>query len=365
MYRHNHRHRYREQHHNNRPRIYRFALHTSILLTLLALSIDAKCENPPELDEAYVTAQDENKSYEEGDTVSYKCDMGSYKDPKGGPGTASCEKNGTWIGPDIRCLSVRCGRLDDPQHGQIVGTNVTFGAIVTFECNRGYDRWTKNRIFERVCNEDGTWNSDQFECRPKKCPDLSDPADGEVSSKTGVYREKVTYSCHLDHLLEGSDVRECLENGTWSSVEPKCVKDRRPKQCPSPISTLFKNSHRHLTDTNVPLGIKIGHAVTFICKSNSNLTVASVCDDSGNWHPPPPTSVYCGEEEEETTTTTTAAAAATAARTATMTTEQETEIATTMTTGTAAPAPLTAVTARAETTTKKKNRRQQQQQRGK
>uniref|UniRef100_T1J340 Sushi domain-containing protein n=1 Tax=Strigamia maritima TaxID=126957 RepID=T1J340_STRMM len=277
-----------------------------VLLTILTV-INAKCENPPQINNGYVQISDMRDSYQATDKVKYKCDIGYHADLYNGlPKTESeCLQNGEWTEPDITCLPVQCQQLENPQYGRLVGTEVTHGKIITFECFSGYYQWTTFNNMERVCMEDGKWNGEEFQCRPVKCPDLKDMENGRISQKTGVYKTKVEYSCLPDYILTGNKMRECLQNATWSSSSPQCVRETSAGSCPSPYSKAFLEKFKYLAKTEVLRGIKLGHNVTFICKSDANLKVQSICGNNEEWQPSPPSESFCSASITVTPDTTT------------------------------------------------------------
>ena len=50
------------------------------------------------------------------------------------------------------------------------------------------------------------------------CPELQDPANGEVTSD-GL---TATYTCDEGFSLMGDQVRQCSSEGEWSGEEPTC-----------------------------------------------------------------------------------------------------------------------------------------------
>ena len=61
---------------------------------------------------------------------------------------------------------VSCGSLSTPSNGAKLGSGVTYGSVVTFRCNSGYDIEGSD---SRTCQADGSWNGNNTLCRGKKC----------------------------------------------------------------------------------------------------------------------------------------------------------------------------------------------------
>ena len=57
-----------------------------------------------------------------------------------------------------------------------------------------------------------------------KCSQLT---NGMISclngSTTGVFEDTCTFTCNDGYLLQGSEVEECLADGSWSGGNPVCI----------------------------------------------------------------------------------------------------------------------------------------------
>ena len=57
------------------------------------------------------------------------------------------------------------------------------------------------------------------------CDQLDDPLHGSVSTPDGiVFEATATYSCESGFELEGESTATCQADGTWSSLQPQCLR---------------------------------------------------------------------------------------------------------------------------------------------
>ena len=105
------------------------------------------------------------------------------------------------------------------------------------QCELGY---TVNGTYDCVAN---TWFG-HATCVPNPCsPSLTAPANGAVSSTTGVTGSSSSYSCSAGFTLTGPNTVTCLPSGSWSnSSAPMCVPNGQTAagalpSCTSPMVT--------------------------------------------------------------------------------------------------------------------------------
>jgi CUB/sushi domain-containing protein len=170
-----------------------------------------------------------------------------------------------------------------------------FGKQLTYECERGYVFHNDggNSELRITCEENGVWRGQVTDCVPIECPAPSAFEHGWVTLKTHhgdtanprrqnsssisndgivyIYGSETEASCTLGYRLVGPVVRECLENGEWSSAEPRC------EQVTCDLSTLilFSDLPMPITENgafNVS-GNFYGDLADFICKPGYRLTL--------------------------------------------------------------------------------------------
>ena len=57
----------------------------------------------------------------------------------------------------------------------------------------------------------------------KDCGNLSVPLNGSFSGRETIFPNEVTFSCDEGFILNGSRVRHCQSNGSWSGIETSCT----------------------------------------------------------------------------------------------------------------------------------------------
>ncbi|KAL9989269.1 hypothetical protein ACROYT_G003802 [Oculina patagonica] len=162
-----------------------------------------------------------------------------------GPSFRTCQSNGIWDGFETFCKAIDCGELHVPRNGTMVGNETTYPNTVKFSCDEGFilvGSWI------RECQTNGTWSGNETECQAQDCGPLALPANGSSIGKLTVFPNKIVFSCDEGFILRGSDIRHCKANGTWSGNQTFCeAVDCGPLSAPingssSGDSTVFPNS---------------------------------------------------------------------------------------------------------------------------
>jgi len=145
-----------------------------------------------------------------------------------GPGFTTCLSNGTWTGERPRCQNT-CFPL--PMHLNAVLKPFSCTTVPAplkqtcmLSCNAEY-QINGNEIV--VCLEDGNWNQPLGKCS-RKCDKLINPANGQIEPKSCMdgniyFGQDCSFTCEYGFVLQGSAVRLCLSNGTWSGSDTKCI----------------------------------------------------------------------------------------------------------------------------------------------
>jgi cysteine-rich repeat protein len=132
-----------------------------------------------------------------------------------------CLPNGTWSNEQPICKVIDCGNPGNVPNGlPPVINSTTVGSIVTYECEKCY---RLSGTLSLRCQESGLWNDSLPTCDLVHCPTLSDPRNGIKEGMLTSCGSLVSYSCLAGYRLSGNQNSSCLENGTWSALEPHCV----------------------------------------------------------------------------------------------------------------------------------------------
>lgn len=137
---------------------------------------------------------------ESGDTCTFSCDPGYTLS---GTEERTCQANGSWTGSRASCENVNeCADGDDDCDANASCTD-TSGSFVC-ECNNGFAG-------------NGTT------CEPTDCDALT-LTDGQIDCPDGAeVGDTCLFACDRGYVLDGSDSRQCTDDGTWTGVEALCV----------------------------------------------------------------------------------------------------------------------------------------------
>ena len=108
-------------------------------------------------------------------------------------------------------------------------TSPAHGTIAKVECNAGYDIRDRHTEQNATCL-DNEWIPSLPVCKKiKRCPVLTKPSDGEVSTNGHKEGSTANYVCHKGFLLNGNKERTCVDED-WDGTAPHC----QPLSCPRP-----------------------------------------------------------------------------------------------------------------------------------
>uniref|UniRef100_A0A8C7FUX9 Sushi, von Willebrand factor type A, EGF and pentraxin domain-containing protein 1 n=1 Tax=Oncorhynchus kisutch TaxID=8019 RepID=A0A8C7FUX9_ONCKI len=127
------------------------------------------------------------------------------------------------------CEVVYCPELSPPGNGFFIHNvcNNQFNAACGVRCQPGYDRQGSGI---RLCQPNGTWSGSPPSCRVRSCPTLSPPQHGHMNCSKGVasYRAACEVRCAKGYKLEGDARLSCQADSQWSGIQPRCVEVRCP-----------------------------------------------------------------------------------------------------------------------------------------
>ena len=151
--------------------------------------------------------------------VSYECDDGYELE---GKSTRSCQANGQWEGSVPSCKPIDCGKPSEPRNGEAVYAQTVFKSSIRYICNQGYEL-SGNEV--SVCQASGSYSGSVPTCTPVDCGSLS-LTNGDVQLSSGTtLGSTASYTCNVGYELSGSDRRTCRADGAWSGSTPSCSRE--------------------------------------------------------------------------------------------------------------------------------------------
>ncbi|XP_053271757.1 sushi, von Willebrand factor type A, EGF and pentraxin domain-containing protein 1 [Pleuronectes platessa] len=129
----------------------------------------------------------------------------------------------------MSCQVVYCPALSPPENGFFIHNvcNNHFEAACGVRCQTDFDLQGTNI---RLCQADGTWTGTPATCRVRSCPPLSRPPHGFLRCSDGgaSRRAECQAGCERGYRLEGDVRLTCQVNSQWSGSQPRCVEVRCP-----------------------------------------------------------------------------------------------------------------------------------------
>lgn len=160
------------------------------------------------------------------------------------------------------------------------GTNV--GSKVEYICP---ERKYPHPSYSRECLPDGTWSTvkGKPQCRDVQCPRPVTFESGEVYPRKGKYivGDVLHFECYGGFQMYGPENRTCQENGKWSGEETKC--DDQEGDCPNPGIPIGA--------TKVGTSYKIENKVKYECQQGLEMfgSKERVCQENKRWSGAEPT----------------------------------------------------------------------------
>ncbi|XP_063967314.1 sushi, von Willebrand factor type A, EGF and pentraxin domain-containing protein 1-like [Lytechinus pictus] len=168
-----------------------------------------------------------NCSYHYGSVCHYSCNPG-YR--LIGSDTRTCEMGGpdgtqpTWVGERAICERVECPHPVVPNKVVKSGCEApyTLDAECTFMCDPGY--FKVNGTALRTCQEDGTWSGEDFYCESRRCDPIAPFEHGVIEPPScvtigGTVHNVCTLSCSDGYRYQGQAEHTCQEIGGWSNYD--------------------------------------------------------------------------------------------------------------------------------------------------
>ncbi|GIY75028.1 sushi, von Willebrand factor type A, EGF and pentraxin domain-containing protein 1, partial [Caerostris extrusa] len=131
-----------------------------------------------------------------------------------------------------------CPPLNPPEHGYFVngGCSRVFNAACGIRCDSGY-KLQGSSI--RLCAENGSWTGEDASCIMKTCPALSPPRHGSMMCNTpdnGYSKRNASFLAITDTPLWVLKKRTCLAISLWDGLQALCRHIESPViKCPEDI----------------------------------------------------------------------------------------------------------------------------------
>ncbi|XP_066268442.1 CUB and sushi domain-containing protein 2-like [Branchiostoma lanceolatum] len=162
-------------------------------------------------------------------------------------------------------LGKSCPDLTPPLNGAIDGGN-KLGDAAVYTCSEGY---TIQGSAVRFCTSDQTWSGEETTCQRKECLELDPPPNGGING-TNYFGDTVIFDCDVGYNLVGSPSRTCQSDGGWSGSQPYCERIDCPNLQP-PINGVVSG------------GVYYGDTVSYSCYPGYELDGSSTqtCQSDG------------------------------------------------------------------------------------
>ncbi|KAK5644039.1 hypothetical protein RI129_007884 [Pyrocoelia pectoralis] len=155
-----------------------------------------------------------------------------------------------------------------------------------YKCSNGFELTTFEYKEGRKCSKASKWmGSTEPKCQKIYCGYPGYLHHGEVIGRSYYYNDTVTFVCEYEYTLVGDTERTCLENGSWSSVQPSCVgvqcKFVAPKHSVFNITTEYSDENLEgLQEFDVGTEIQLKCLDDWEIKGVSGIK----CLNNGNWN---------------------------------------------------------------------------------
>ncbi|CAL1281077.1 unnamed protein product [Larinioides sclopetarius] len=193
----------------------------------------------------------------------FDCPKHSTTPSDGSLSFADCKCEVGYVMAGNYCKPIECAQLSAPEGGVLIPKNCdhTYGAKCELKCKEGFcpfschmatsdaavPPWNRSPLPSRQCLETGKWTGEDFYCEKMRCPVLDHPLHGkhDCAGLDFEFGTTCQFECEAGYELEGSSLRTCLLNGSWTGTHTVCKEIKcdplkrnqhlkvKPKKCSS------------------------------------------------------------------------------------------------------------------------------------
>ncbi|GFR11206.1 sushi, von Willebrand factor type A, EGF and pentraxin domain-containing protein 1 [Trichonephila clavata] len=208
------------------------------------------------------------KNFTYGSIVRYFCESGYELE---GSSELRCLAKKTWSDTVPKCMPLPCSRPVPPAHGTVLFRALVVDSTVHFSCSEGYEMHGSPNS---TCLANQTWDSDPPTCKLISCPAVKNLKHGRVIGTNFTYGSKLEFKCNSKYKIDGPESIACISSKKWSKNVPKCKR----YLCDVPDA---------ISNSQIPIGpYVVGQTIDYACDKGyvieGNKTI--LCDNNGHWY---------------------------------------------------------------------------------
>ncbi|DAA20989.1 TPA: CD46 antigen, complement regulatory protein-like [Bos taurus] len=270
------------------------------VLVLLLPSVSEACGDPPRF-KTMMLQGEPKPNYRPGECVQYECRLGFKAKLPALPRSAVCQDNNTWSSLQDACVGKSCPNLGDPANGQVnfVNGSVLFGSQAHVSCNPGFYLIGAKVIYCEISGDNVNWSDNLPICEIILCATPGNITNGRFTQYKEVYRYSEVVIYRCDPS-HGPDEYSLIGETTLI-----CVDHNRWSSDP-PECKVVKCDYPIVENGAIVSGFRgkyyYNMQVVFQCHDGFHLHGSStiVCGANGTWEPKLP---KCSAKEAIATTT--------------------------------------------------------------
>ncbi|XP_027419933.1 membrane cofactor protein-like [Bos indicus x Bos taurus] len=243
------------------------------------------CGDPPRF-KTMMLQGEPKPNYHPGECVQYECRLGFKPKLPALPRSAVCQDNNTWSSLQDACVGKSCPNLGDPANGQVnfVNGSVLFGSQAHVSCNPGFYLIGAKVIYCEISGDNVNWSDNLPICEIILCATPGNITNGRFTQYKEVYRYSEVVIYRCDPS-NGPDEYSLIGETTLI-----CVDHNRWSSDP-PECKVVKCDYPIVENGAIVSGFRgkyyYNMQVVFQCHDGFHLHGSStiVCGANGTWEP--------------------------------------------------------------------------------